>query len=311
MVSDYLALDQLAADYEQCVVMAINAGLDMVMVPFDYKRFITTLAGAVEKGLIPIARVDDAVRRILAVKLALGLFEQPFGEESLLANVGSDTHRQVAREAVRKSLVLLKDDPGCLPLRKDMPVIRVAGAGAHDLGLQCGGWTIEWMGDRGAITEGTTLLEAIQRAVDPAATDVQYSVTGDFAAANAAPVGIVVVGETPYAEGVGDRPDLSLSPQDKSLIARMRPQCNQLVVVVLSGRPLIITDVLGDCDAVIAAWLPGTEGQGVTDVLFGDYPFTGRLPFAWPRSMAQVPRAALQASDDAPLYPFGYRGESE
>lgn len=310
VVSDYLALDQLAADYEQCVVMAINAGLDMVMVPFDYKRFIDTLVGAVEKGLIPMARIDDAVRRILAVKLALGLFEHPFGEEALLADVGSEAHRQVAREAVRKSLVLLKNDRGCVPLRKDTPVIRVAGAGAHDLGIQCGGWTIEWMGDRGAITEGTTILDAVCQAVSPA-TDVQYNVSGEFDTTTVAPLGIAVVGETPYAEGVGDRPDLSLSPQDKALIARMRAQCDQLVVIVLSGRPLIITDVLDDCDAVVAAWLPGTEGQGVADVLFGDYPFTGCLPFTWPLSMAQIPRGALEASGAAPLYPYGYCFKSE
>lgn len=306
VVSDYLGLNQLAADYEQCVVMAVNAGLDMIMVPFDYRCFISTLVGAVEKGLIPLERVDDAVRRILAVKLALGLFEQPFGDDSLLEQLGGAEHRAVAREAVRKSLVLLRNEQGCLPLSKTASVIRVAGEGADDLGMQCGGWTIEWMGERGAITSGTTILQAIRQAVDPA-TDVQYSAAGAFAAGGDAAVGIVVVGETPYAEGVGDRPDLSLSPQDVDLIARMRAGCERLVVIVLSGRPLILSAVLDDCDALVAAWLPGTEGQGVADVLFGDYPFSGRLPFAWPRSMAQVPRAALEASADGPLYPRGYR----
>ncbi len=310
VVSDYLALNQLSADYEQCVVMAVNAGLDMIMVPFDYKCFIRTLVGAVEKGLVPLERVDDAVRRILAVKLALGLFEQPFGDEALLEQVGCAAHRAVAREAVRKSLVLLRNEQGCLPLEKTTSVIHVAGEGADDLGMQCGGWTIEWMGGRGAITSGTTILQAIRQAVAPA-TDVQYSPAGDFGPGAQAPVGIVVVGEAPYAEGAGDRPDLGLSPQDKALVTRMRAGCERLVMVVLSGRPLIIDDVLDDCDAVVAAWLPGTEGQGVADVLFGDYRFSGRLSFAWPRSMGQVPRAALEASEDGPLYPRGYRFDLE
>jgi beta-glucosidase len=305
VVSDYLAINQLDADYEQCVVMAINAGVDMVMVPFDYKQFIDTLVGAVEKGLIAPERIDDAVRRILAVKLAMGLFDQPFGDESLLADVGSAAHRAVAREAVRKSLVLLKHEAGTLPLAKDTPALFVAGVGADDLGMQCGGWTIEWMGEHGPITDGTTILDAIRQAVSPAA-DVQYSATGDFDSVPDTAVGVVVVGETPYAEGVGDRPDLHLSEDDRALIARMRAQCDRLVVIVLSGRPLIVTEVLGDCDALIAAWLPGTEGQGVADVLFGDYPFTGKLAFNWPRSMAQVPLAALEASAEPPLFPRGY-----
>ena len=175
VVSDYLAINQLDADYEQCVVMAINAGVDMVMVPFDYKQFIDTLVGAVEKGLIAPERIDDAVRRILAVKLAMGLFDQPFGDESLLADVGSAAHRAVAREAVRKSLVLLKHEAGTLPLAKDTPALFVAGAGADDLGMQCGGWTIEWMGEHGPITDGTTILDAIRQAYPGRPVEVTFA----------------------------------------------------------------------------------------------------------------------------------------
>jgi beta-glucosidase len=305
LVSDYLALNQLAPNYEQCVVMAINAGLDMVMVPFDYKRFLNTLVGAVDKGLISIKRIDDAVCRILTAKFALGLFEHPFGEEALLAQVGSSEHRQVAREAVRKSLVLLKNDRDVLPLSKNNPTILIAGEGADDIGMQCGGWTIEWMGGRGPITSGTTILQGIRQVVD-ADTTVIYSPSGEFETSTTSSVGIVVVGEPPYVEGHGDTSDLSLSTADKQLIHRMRAQCQQLVVIILSGRPLIITDVLVACDACVAAWLPGTEGTGVADVLFGDYPSTGKLPFSWPQSMDQLPLSALRGSRSGPLFSRGY-----
>jgi beta-glucosidase len=303
VVSDWGGIDQIPGNYYSDVVTSINAGIDMVMVPYDYVEFIDTLTQAVENGDVPMARIDDAVRRILAVKFQLGLFERPFSDAALLPLVGSAEHREVAREAVRESLVLLKNEGDTLPLTKDPAVIFVAGSGANDVGMQCGGWTIEWQGALGSITPGTTVLQAIEDTV-AAGTVVRYNQGGDFAQNedyNRADVGIVVVGETPYAEGVGDDFDLSLSEGDVEAIERVRQVADEVVLIVISGRPLIITEQLDNCDAVVAAWLPGSEGQGVADVLFGDYPFTGKLSYTWPRSMEQVPLGSGE-----PLFPFGY-----
>lgn len=301
LVSDWAAISQISADYATCVTTAINAGLDMVMVPFDYRQFTTTLAAVVEQGDVPIERIDDAVRRILTVKAEMGLFDNPFGDETLLEAVGSAEHRQVARQAVRQSLVLLKNDDA-LPIPKSTPTILVAGQAADDVGIQCGGWSIEWQGRPGAITPGTTLLEGIRHTIADEAT-ILYDLNGEFPDGTTADVAIVAIGELPYAEGEGDRADLSLPAADIALIQRVRPLCNKLIVVLYSGRPLLINDALDLSDAFVAAWLPGTEGDGVSDLLFGDHPFTGKLPFNWPRSMAQVPYSA--ALND-PLFPFGY-----
>jgi beta-glucosidase len=307
LVSDWQAIDQLPGDYHSDVVASINAGLDMVMVPFAYQQFISTLTGAVERGEVPVERIDDAVRRILAVKMEMGLFEQPYSDPALLDTVGSAAHRALAREAAAKSLVLLKNENRALPAAKDAPLIFVGGQIADDIGAQCGGWTIEWQGRSGDITPGTTLLEAV-RAAASEKTKVEYSRDGRFEGAALANLGIAVVGEMPYAEGAGDREDLSLSAADAALIQKMRERSQKLVVVIISGRPLVIADVLDQADAWVAAWLPGTEGQGVTDVLFGDIPFTGRLPFAWPASGDQLPLgpASPSAAGQQPLFPYGY-----
>ncbi|MFW6098115.1 MAG: glycoside hydrolase family 3 protein [Chloroflexota bacterium] len=304
LVSDWMGIDQLDADYERAVATAINAGLDMVMVPIEYRRFIMALTALVEAGEVPQARIDDAVRRILKVKARLGLFEHPFGDETLLEEIGSPAHRDVARQAVRRSLVLLKNEGQVLPLARDIPVILIGGQAADDIGLQCGGWTIEWMGRSGSTTAGASLLEAIKKMVSPG-TEVVYHPQGRFAEAVTAEVGLVVLAEEPYAEGEGDRAALHLTDEDLVLLARMRQRCKRLVVILFCGRPLIITDQIAEWDAFVAAWLPGTEGEGMTDVLFGDYPFTGRLPYAWPRTMEQVPRRSLEGSDAPPLFPYG------
>jgi beta-glucosidase len=299
VVSDWGGIDQIADDYYEAVVTAINAGIDMNMVPYEYGRFIDTLTEAVEQEDVPLERIDDAVRRILTVKYEMGLFDHPFSDPSLLAQVGSDEHRNLAREAVSKSLVLLKNDEGVLPLSKETPRIAVAGVAADDIGTQCGGWTIEWQGSQGDITPGTTILEAIQAAVS-ADTTVDYDRFGHFE--GTADVCIAVVGEEPYAEGQGDSEDLSLSVADKRMLRRLPDPCDKLVVLLISGRPLIVTDYLDDWDAFVAAWLPGTEGQGVADALFGDVPFSGKLPYTWPKSIEQVPHK----QGDDPLFPFGY-----
>ena len=303
LVSDWMAIQQLDADLRTAAALAINAGLDMVMVPFDYAGFIAALTAAVEDGDVPLQRIDDAVSRILSVKFELGLFEQPFGEENLLASVGGAEHRALARQAVRESLVLLKNDGPVLPLPAGLPHLLVAGRGATDIGIQCGGWTIEWLGLEGDITPGTTLLEGLQRLLPQ--TKLLYESAGNFADTIHAPVGLAVVGELPYAEGEGDRADLHLSPSDQALLQRLRARCDRLVVVLYSGRPLIVTDELTEWDALVAAWLPGTEADGIAEVLLGHYPFQGRLPYTWPHDMAQI--VAGRAGDGRPpLFPSGF-----
>ena len=305
VVSDWQGIDQIPGKYNSDVVTAINAGIDMVMVPYDYVAFIDTLTQAVEAGDVPMERIDDAVRRILRVKLELGLFDQPPAEPAGLKAIGTEAHRQLAREAVQKSLVLLKNDGRVLPLAKDAPLILVAGQSADDIGRQAGGWTIEWQGKEGDITEGTTILEGIKQAV-AADSKVVYNRFGKFdRIKDKADVGIAVVGELPYAEGVGDSADLTLSDADVAAIQGLREHAEKVVVVLVSGRPMVITEQLPLADAWVAAWLPGTEGQGVADVLFGDAPFTGKLPFSWPRSMDQLPFdfETLPAEGcDAPLF---------
>ena len=306
LVSDWQSIDFITPNYYDAVVLSINAGLDMIMVPYDGPRFIDHAVQAVENGDIPIARIDDAVGRILQVKFELGLFERPFGYPVNIEVVGCQEHRSAARAAVRKSLVLLKNNDCTLPLAKDAPLIFVAGQAADDIGLQCGGWTIDWQGGVGDITPGTTILAALKQAVSEN-TCIRYDALGDFEDESAiADVGIVVLSEPPYAEGDGDYEDLTLPEADITLLERVRSRCSKLVVILIAARPRIITGHLDDWDAFVAAWLPGTEGQGITDVLFGDYPFTGRLSYSWPRTMGQIPLGALVQSGERPLFPFGF-----
>ncbi len=315
LISDWQAIDQISPDYYTAMVASINAGLDMVMTPFDYKKFIETLTSAVNKGDVPLARIDDAVRRILRVKLAMGLFEHPFADPALAGTVGSHAHRALAREAVRKSLVLLKNENHALPLAKDAPLIFVGGDGANNIGLQSGGWTMEWLGGDGNLTPGTTLLDAVRQTVSPNTT-VEYNRLGQFETfvdAQGQPlmadVGLAVIAEKPYAEGMGDEGNLNLSAADKGLVERMHAQSKKLVVVIYSGRPLILGDAVQQAEAWVAAWLPGTEGAGVADVLFGDYDFTGKLPYTWPRRNDQLPlnsNQPLKIGCDGPLFIFGY-----
>jgi beta-glucosidase len=306
LISDYRAVDQITKDYKDAIGISINAGMDMVMVPTDYERFFMLLRELVKEGKVPMARIDDAVTRILRIKFAMGLMDKkrsPMADRSLHQTFGSAAHRQVARECVRQSLVLLKNDKKTLPLSKSVARIHVGGKSADDIGNQCGGWTIEWQGKSGDVTPGgTTILKAIQNSVSQR-TKVTFSKDGNDA--TGATVGIVVIGETPYAEGVGDREDLALAAEDVAVINNIKQAGIPVVVVLLSGRPLIINDALAQCDAFVAAWLPGTEGQGVADVLFGDYKPTGKLSFSWPRSMAQIP-INVGDKDYDPLFKYGF-----
>jgi beta-glucosidase len=304
LVSDWMAVHQIDRDFNTAVASAINAGLDMIMVPFDYKSFITALTHAVENGDVPMSRIDDAVRRILRAKFWLGMFDNPFGLPETVASIGAEAHREVARQAVRKTLVLLKNELGALPIDKGARVL-VAGRGADNIGMQCGGWSIDWQGSHGAITDGASILKGIQEAVDDP-SQIAYAVDGKFAEGIQLEVGIAVVGESPYAEGMGDNGTLTLPQEDLDLIARMRKQCKTLIVILLSGRPLIVTDVIEQVDAFVAAFLPGSEASAMADVLFGDVPFTGKLSFSWPRSIEQVPLSALKAHPDGPLFPLGF-----
>ena len=305
LISDYNAIDQVDRDYKKAIGISINAGMDMGMVPQRYKEYIADLKQLVNEGVVPMSRIDDAVTRILRVKFAMGLMDRnrsQMADRKLWKSFGSSEHRTVARQAVRESLVVLKNDEHVLPLAKSAKRIHVAGKSADDLGNQCGGWTIDWQGKSGAVTPGgTTVLGALRKAA--AKTEVTFSKDGTGAAG--ATVGVVVIGERPYAEGEGDRADLKLADEDIAAVANVKAAGIPVVVVLFSGRPMILDRVLDQADAVVAAWLPGTEGEGITDVLFGDYKPTGKLSFAWPRSMDQV---AKHAGDPGyhPLFALGY-----
>jgi beta-glucosidase len=306
LISDYNAIDQITRDYKAAIEISINAGMDMAMVPNRYRQFMADLKELVNEGKVPMARIDDAVTRILRVKFAMGLMDKnrpPLADRSLHGTFGSAAHREVARQAVRESLVLLKNERHILPLSKELTRIQVAGKSADNMGNQCGGWTIDWQGRTGNVTSGgTTILAGIKSAVS-GKTQVTYSKDGTGAAG--AKIGIVVIGETPYAEGQGDRADLSLAPEDIAAVNNVKQAGIPVVVVLISGRPMILGDVLEKADAMLAAWLPGTEGAGVADVIFGDGRPTGKLSFTWPRAMAQVPIRVGDAAYD-PLFRFGF-----
>ena len=291
LISDYNAIAEIRPDdYKTSVEIAVNAGIDMAMETSHYRRFFDTLKELVDEGRVPMARIDDAVTRILRVKFAMGLMDKgrsQLADRKLHQVFGSDAHRAVAREAVRKSLVLLKNESRALPISKQAARIHVAGKSADDIGNQCGGWTIRWQGQGGEVTPGgTTVLAAIRSSVSPA-TRVTYS--RDGTGAEGAVVAVAVIGEKPYAEGVGDRDDLGLDPEDRATVANLKKAGIPVVTLVISGRPMILGDVLGQSDALLAAFLPGTEGRGITDVLFGDYKPTGKLSFSWPRANGQLP----------------------
>ncbi|CAA6693108.1 MULTISPECIES: glycoside hydrolase family 3 protein [unclassified Lentimonas] len=313
VISDWAAIDELPGDYKSDIETSVNAGIDMFMIPtgpnaqgegeHSYIEFITLLKELVDEGKVSLARIDDAVLRILTVKAELGLFETPKGAPGLEQKIGSEAHRAVARESVRQSLVLLQNKSNRLPLAKSIKRISVAGRGADNLGMQCGGWSIGWQGEMGEITSGgTTILEAIRATVSDA-TEVAHSADGSDVAGSS--VAVVVVGEAPYAEGKGDRESLDLDPADQAVIQRCHDAGVPVVLVLLSGRPLLLGDALEQSDAIVAAWLPGTEAQGIADVLFGDFAPVGKLPFTWAKSMDQVPMNVGDPVYD-PLFEFGF-----
>jgi beta-glucosidase len=305
LISDYDAIDEMPGDYKTQIETSANAGMVMFMVSAKYRELYALLLELVRENRVPVSRIDDAVMRILRVKFAMRLMDgrANLADRKLHTSFGSAAHRQVARECVRETLVLLKNDKRVLPISKKLNRIHVAGKSADDIGNQCGGWTISWQGKSGASTTGgTTILEAIKATVSPQ-TMITYSKDGGNAAG--ADFGIVVIGETPYAEWMGDRQSLELSEEDVAVVEKMQQAGMPLVVILISGRPLIIEKVIDKADAFVAAWLPGTEGRGVTDVLFGDFKFAGKLSFSWPRSMDQIPINTGDRNYD-PLFKYGH-----
>jgi len=303
VVSDYNACFQLGLSNQDGIGQCLNAGVDMFM---TCNQTIPTMLGYFEAlmkaGTITQDRVDDAVRRILAVKCELGLFEASGTvDRTLTAEVGSAAHRQIARLAVQESLVLLKNDGPVLPLAKTATVA-LGGKSADNTGNQCGGWTISWQGSTGnGVTGATSVRQAFEAVLGT--SQVKYSADGSNT--SGATVGVAVIGETPYAEGKGDSTDLTVDSSDVNVVKTMKQAGLKTVVVLIAGRPMILDPLMSYADAIVMAWLPGSEGAGVTDVLFGNAKPWGKLPHSWPRSMSQIPINYGDATYD-PLYPYGY-----
>lgn len=314
VISDWDGIDYLADDYREAVALCTNAGIDMFMVSEKWRSFIDHMRALVQDGTVPIERIDDAVRRILSVKIAYGLFDRPRPAErywSIHDSFGSADHRAVAREAVRRSLVLLKNEDNLLPLDRNARIL-VTGKNAHNRGHQCGGFTVAWQGASGNdfIEGGTSVWEGIQELAPKAV--LSEGGNGSDADPEHHDVAIVVIGETPYAEGMGDIRSgdhviveagsqingslkvleaygntlelASLHPEDLCTIENVAKKGIPVVAILISGRPLVVNKELALSSAFVAAWLPGSEGQGVADVIFGDYDFSGKLSFSWPAS---------------------------
>jgi len=308
VVSDWAGINALDGEpgfSASDVATAVGAGIDMIMVPELYGEMFTLLMEVVASGAIPQERVDDAVVRILRKKFELGLFENPFADRALAPEINSAAHRALARRAVRSSLVLLQNEQSLLPLAKDGLKIFVAGKNADSVGHQCGGWTLAWQGGSGPTVPGTSIIDGIREVVGSAGT-VDFAADG--VGADGHDVAIVVIGEEPYAEFRGDRPasdTLGLGDDDLRVAERVAASGVPTVAVLVSGRPLVITGQLAHWNALVVAWLPGTEGGGVADVLFGEATPTGKLPHSWPRSAEQVPINIGDADYD-PLFPYGF-----
>jgi beta-glucosidase len=318
VVSDWDGIDEVQGCSRDKCPQAVNAGIDLFMVPVDWKAFLANTVEQVRSGVIPEARIDEAVRRILRVKLRAGLFDKGRPSSRPQANraaiVGAPEHRAVAREAVRKSLVLLKNANGLLPLRRNARVL-VAGDGADDVGKQCGGWTITWQGTENSNADfpgSTSLFAGIRDAVEAAGGTATLSVDGSF---DSRPdVAIVVYGEDPYAEWHGDAKSIDYqgeSGADLALLRRLRHSGIPVVSIFLTGRPLVVNAELDASDAFVVAWWPGTEGGGVADVIFRkadgerNYDFAGKLSYSWPGTPAQT---TLNRNDRRydPLFPYGF-----
>ncbi|MBN1414751.1 MAG: glycoside hydrolase family 3 C-terminal domain-containing protein [Bacteroidales bacterium] len=303
VVSDWHAIEQMPGTLTEQIKKAINAGIDMSMEPYSPLSFISTLTALVNAGEVPIERIDNAVRRILRVKFEMGLFERPYANRTLLDSTGTKSHRNIARQCVRESLVLLKKRDDLLPLAKANMHILVAGGHADNVGYQCGGWTLTHQGVFGDAIPGTSIYDGLLQ-VAPGNT---YTYSPDGSEGSTADAGIIVIGEGPYAEGPGDRSSIDniISTQQIELVKKVKSYGMPVIVILVTGRPVNIMGFFHYADAIIAAWLPGTEGQGIADVLFGDYIPTGRLSYSWPVDNAQLPINVGDTPYD-PFYPYDY-----
>jgi beta-glucosidase len=316
--SDWAAAGQLPGNAATQVATAINAGIDMLMEPYLAPQdvdLIEAAPAASGNANIPMSRIDDAVTRILTKKCEHGMLAtgyDPSGDSALLSQIGSQAHRDVARQAVRESAVLLRNEGSALPIPETARV-HVAGSGADSLERQCGGWTVDWQGLGTAtggtpgVTTGTTILRGIQDIAG--AGNVSYSQNGSGVPSGTTHI-VVVLSEAPYAEGRGDQTNLDLGARtsDLPVLQTVSSMGLPVVAVLVTGRPLIIEPYLDLAHAWVAAWLPGSEANALADVLFGRHPPTGKLGHSWPRTMAQIP---INVGDpdyetDPPLYPFGH-----
>ncbi len=325
VVSDMNGIDYLSDDFYLSIAQGVNSGIDMFMLTENWPLFIQHLHSHVEFGTVSVSRINDAVRRILSVKLAAGLFEAPAPSKRKWANdrsFGSLKHREIARDAVRKSLVLLKNSDNLLPINKHARIL-VTGNNANNVGHQCGGFTIDWQGVSGNIhfPQATSVWHGIKKLAPNAILKEQL----DTVNAKDHDLAVVIIGETPYAEGFGDIRDddnliikagsqingqinvsehygcstelKNLHPEGYSKIKKLTALKIPVVVVLISGRTLVINAELNESSAFVVGWLPGTQGQGISDVLFGDFDFQGKLSFDWPKTVEQ---------NSPPLFPLGF-----
>jgi beta-glucosidase len=318
VISDWDGIDYLDDDYRECVRLSVNAGIDLFMVSEKWQQFIAALLDLVASGEVVMSRIDDAVRRILNVKHRYGLFDRPSPANRKWSNhesFGSEAHRAVAREAVQKSLVLLKNRHDLLPLKPARKIV-VTGRLADDVGAQCGGFTIAWQGQTGSdsVPGATSIWQGI-KAIAP---DSQLMETGDVEtlATDDVDAAVVVIGENPYAEGMGDIRESEnvvveagsqikgslkvlgpygtslrhqdLHPEDLELLISLSGKNIPTIVVFIAGRPSDVSAEISLADSFVAAWLPGSEGAGVADVLFGNTSFVGQLPCPWPSVTQQA-----------------------
>ena len=288
----------------------LDAGIDMFMFAQSWKTSLPEIIKLVESGEVPVSRVDDAVTRILKMKLKLGLFKKPLSASACSDSVGSQEHRNIAKQAVRESLVLLKNHEAILPLSKTAKVI-VVGSHANNIPFQCGGWTKKWQGahldlfnnPERPVEGATSILDGIKNVIGEANV-IDAGING---MSDLADIAIIVVGETPYAEGFGDRPgaELVLSEESSKLIKTYHDAGKKVVTLLISGRPLLVNEQIEQSSAFVAAWLPGSEGQGIAEVLFGDADFKGKLGFSWPGDASQI---GIQQDEPnyAPRFPYGF-----
>lgn len=302
IISDYEATNDVSGStFEEKIIRTVNAGIDMLMEPNKFDQAYRAILSGYEKNHIDLSRINDAVSRILTVKYDIGLFDEP---DLPGADLRHPDSLAVARQAVRESLVLLKNE-GELPLSKGSDLL-ILGPGSHNIGIQSGGWTISWQGQEGNITEGTTILEAFQ-------AETEGTIYTNMADIDKVDAVILVLAEKPAAEWFGDADDLTLNgrtgyQENVDLLEALASVDIPVIAIMISGKPLLMTDYLETIDAFVMAFLPGTEGLGITDVLYGDYNFTGKLPYTYPKVLAHVTHTMLD-DDYQPgsyLFPYGH-----